>query len=162
MSALIPQQARSSYMMGNVNKMQINKESECEIIKKKIKKNPKDWAEHFNNKGEKMISAPDIYKAENKELIESLKEDFEESWEVTSTRIIYNKDNLNAEIIHDADSNVVKPKSLEKTRNLDFGHQTKAQEKTNKFALSGLTSTISAGSMSMATGLTTSVAYLVR
>ena len=76
--------------------MQINKEPECEIIKKKIRKNQKDWIEYFNNKNMKMISAPDIYrvaKQENKTIIESLKKDFDESWEVTSTRIIYNKDN---------------------------------------------------------------------
>ncbi len=57
-----------------------------------------------------MISAPDIYKVANKAIIESLKKDFEESWEVTSTQIIYNKDNLTAEIIHNVDSKVVKPK----------------------------------------------------
>ncbi len=90
--------------------IQINKEHECEVVKKSIQKNQKDWIDYFNNKGEKMISAPDIYKATNKELIESLKEDFKEDWEVTSSRIIYNKDNLNAEIIHDADIKVVKPK----------------------------------------------------
>ena len=90
--------------------MQINKESECEVVKNKIKKNQKDWIERFNDKGEKMISAPDIYKAENKELIESLKEDFEEGWIVTSTRIIYDKKNLNAEIIHDVDSKIARPK----------------------------------------------------
>ncbi len=90
--------------------MKINKESECKIVKEKIRKNQKDWVVHFNNKGEKMISAPDIYKATNKELIESLKEDFEENWIVTSTRIIYDKKNLKEEIIHDADSKIAKPK----------------------------------------------------
>ena len=90
--------------------MQINKEHECEVVKKSMQKNQKDWIEYFNNKAEKMISAPDIYKAVNKELIESLKEDFKEDWEVTSTRIIYNKDNLNAEIIHNVDSKIVKSK----------------------------------------------------
>ncbi len=93
--------------------MQINKESECKIIKESIEKNQKDWVEHFNNKGEKMISTPDIYKVAkkgNKAIIESLKKDFEENWEVTSTRIIYNKKSLNAKIIHDADSKVVNSK----------------------------------------------------
>ncbi len=93
--------------------MKINKEAECEIIKKQMRKTQKDWVEYFNSKNMKMISAPDIYRAakqENKAILESLKEDFEENWEVTSTRIIYNKDNLNAEIIHDADSNMTKPK----------------------------------------------------
>ena len=93
--------------------MQINKEHECEVVKKELKKTQKDWVEHFNNKNIKMISTLDIYRAakqENKTIIESLKEDFKESWEVTSVRIIYNKNNLNAEIIHDADSTIVKPK----------------------------------------------------
>ncbi len=90
--------------------MQINKEHECEVIKKSMEKNQKDWIDYFNKKAEKMISSPDIYRAVNKELIESLKEDFKESWEVTSTRIIYNKENLNAEIIHDVDSKITKPK----------------------------------------------------
>ncbi len=93
--------------------MQINKEHECEVVKKSMSKTQKDWIDYFNNKGEKMISAPDIYRVVNKELIESLREDFKENWEVTSTRIIYNKDNLNAEIIHNTDSKVVKPKKYE-------------------------------------------------
>jgi len=90
--------------------MQINKEHESEIVKKEMKKNQKDWIDYFNSKGEKMISAPNIYRVANKELIESLKKDFDDDWEVTSTRIIYDKKNLNAEIIHDADSKVIKPK----------------------------------------------------
>ena len=90
--------------------MQINKEHECEVVKKSMMKNQKDWIDYFNNKGQKMISAPDIYRAVNKELIESLKEDFKEDWEVTSTRIIYNKNNLQAEIIHNANSKIAKPK----------------------------------------------------
>ncbi len=93
--------------------MQINKETECETIKKPLTMTQKDWTKHFNNKGLKFISAPDIYtvaKKGNKTIIESLKKDFKKSWEVTSTRIKYNKDNLNAEIIHDAESNIVKPK----------------------------------------------------
>ncbi len=90
--------------------MKINKEHECEVVKKSMSKTQKDWIDYFNSKGEKMISAPDIYRVTNKELIGSLKEDFKEDWEVTSTRIIYNKKNLNAEIIHNADSKVAKPK----------------------------------------------------
>ena len=92
---------------------QINKEPESETIKKQMKKTQKEWVEHFNSKSMKMISAPDIYKVaktENKAIIRSLEKDFEESWEVTSTRIIYSKNNLKAEIIHDVDSNIVKPK----------------------------------------------------
>lgn len=33
--------------------MQINKEHECEIVKKSISKTQKDWIEYFNKKGEK-------------------------------------------------------------------------------------------------------------
>lgn len=91
--------------------MNINKELEYE--KKPAKKNQENWIEHFNSKWQKMISAPDIYsvvKNENKELIKSLKKDFKKSRVVTSTRIAYNKDNLNAEIIHNADSTIVKAK----------------------------------------------------
>ncbi len=93
--------------------MQINKEHEKEIVKKDISKTQEDWIQYFNDKGQKMISAPDIYKAAkkgNKAIIESLKKDFDDDWEVTSTRIIYNKKDLQAEIIHDVDSKVVKPK----------------------------------------------------
>ena len=42
--------------------MQIKKESECEVVKIQLKKTQKDWVEYFNNKGEKMISAADIYR----------------------------------------------------------------------------------------------------
>ena len=90
--------------------MQINKEHEKEIVKKDMGKNQKDWIDYFNSKGVKMISAPNIYRVINKELIESLKKDFDDDWEVTSTRIIYNNKTLQAEIIHDVDSKVVKPK----------------------------------------------------
>ncbi len=93
--------------------MQINKEAECKVIKEQMRKTQKDWVEYFNSKNMKMISALDIYKVakqENKTIISSLKKDFEEHWEVTSTRIIYSKNNLKAEIIHDAGSNIVKPK----------------------------------------------------
>ena len=93
--------------------MQINKEPECEVVKKQLRKTQKDWIEHFNNKNMKMISAPDIYqtaKKENKAIMRSLEKDFEDKWEVTSTRITYNKNNLKAEIIHDVKSNIVKPK----------------------------------------------------
>ncbi len=93
--------------------MQINKEHECEIVKKSISKTQKDWVDYFNRKGEKMISSSDIYKAAKKgkqTIIESLNEDFKDNWEVTSTRILYDKKNLNVEITHDIDSKIVKPK----------------------------------------------------
>ncbi len=90
--------------------MQINKERESEIVKKDMKKTQKDWIKYFNDNNIKMISAPDIYKVKNKAIIESLKKDFDDNWEITSTRIIYNKKNLNAEIIHNAESSIIKPK----------------------------------------------------
>ncbi|KKK81925.1 hypothetical protein LCGC14_2808530, partial [marine sediment metagenome] len=49
-----------------------------------------------------------LVKENNTETIESLRKDFKDYWLVTSTRIIYNENNLSAKIIHNADSNVVK------------------------------------------------------
>ncbi len=115
--------------------MQINKEPECEIIKKQMKKTQKDWVEYFNSKNTKMISAPDIYKVakqENKAIIQSLKKDFEENWEVTSTRIIYSKNNLNAEIIHDVDSKIVKPKKY-KVKISELSGDFKQDSETEKY-----------------------------
>ena len=115
--------------------MQINKEPECKVVKKQLRKNQKEWIKYFNDKKTKMISAPDIYKVtkqENKTIIESLKKDFEESYEVTSTRIIYNKDNLNAEIIHDADSKIVKSKKY-KVKIPDLSGSFKEDSDTEKY-----------------------------
>ncbi len=64
-----------------------------------------------NERKEPMLSIPNIFqlvKENNTETIESLRKDFKDYWLVTSTRIVYNKDNLSAKIIHNADSNVVK------------------------------------------------------
>jgi hypothetical protein len=91
----------------------VNLECESIVVKEPITKTQKDWIDYFNEKGIKMISAPDIYlagKEKNEKLVESLRKDFDESIEMTSTRIIYDKNTLMAEIIHDADSKVVKPK----------------------------------------------------
>ncbi|MCX6707171.1 MAG: hypothetical protein NT001_03445 [Candidatus Woesearchaeota archaeon] len=71
------------------------------------------WISFFNEKKQKMISAPDVYnlvQESSTEAIESLRTDFRDMWLVTSTRIIYSKDNLKATIIHDADSIATKPK----------------------------------------------------
>jgi hypothetical protein len=92
----------------------INQEPEYE--KKPMKKTQREWIQYFNEKKEKMISAPDYYNAFNSKdnrLIESLKKDFKDYWEITSTQIHYNKDNLKATIIHDAESEVVTPKLIE-------------------------------------------------
>ena len=112
--------------------MQINKEAECEIIKNQIKKTQEEWIDHFNNKREKMVSTPDIYKVKNKTIIQSLKGDFKEGWEVTSTQIIYNKDNLKAEIIHNVKSKVVKSKKY-KVEIPIFNGDFKQDPKTEKY-----------------------------
>ena len=70
-----------------------------------------EWINFFNTEKKAMISMPDIFqlvKESNTETIESLRTDFKDYWLVTSTRIIYNPENLSAKIIHNADSNVVK------------------------------------------------------
>ena len=64
-----------------------------------------------NERKERMLSMPDIFqivKENNTEAIESLRKDFKDYWLVTSTRIVYNPNNLSAKIIHNANSNVVK------------------------------------------------------
>ena len=67
---------------------------------------------HHNERKERMLSMPDIFqlvKENNTEVMGSLRKDFDPRWLITSTRIIYNKDNLSAKIIHNADSTVTKP-----------------------------------------------------
>ena len=93
--------------------MQINNEAETEVVTKKLRMTQQDWITHFNKKGEKMVSAADLYslaKEDNKELLKSIQKDFE-YYVVTSTRINYIKDSLDAEIIHDFGSTVAKPKA---------------------------------------------------
>ncbi len=75
-----------------------------------------EWVNYFNKEKKPMISMPNVFQLvkENKtEAIESLRKDFKDSWLVTSTRIIYSKDNLSAKIIHNADSSIVKPKEID-------------------------------------------------
>ena len=70
-----------------------------------------EWINLFNTEKKPMISMPNIFqlvKENNTEAIESLRKDFKDYWLVTSTRIIYNPNNLSAKIIHNANSNVVK------------------------------------------------------
>ncbi len=70
---------------------------------------------HHNERKECMLSIPDVFqivKENNTEAIESLRKDFDPRWLVTSTRIIYNKENLSAKIIHNADSTIVKPTEI--------------------------------------------------
>ncbi len=91
----------------------INQKAETEVVTKKLRKTQEDWIAHFNSKGEKMMSAADLYsvaKSEHKTLIQSLSEDLED-YIVTSTRITYSKENLTAEITQDFGSEIVKPKT---------------------------------------------------
>ena len=67
---------------------------------------------HHNERKECMLSLPDVFqlvKENNTEAIGSLRSNFDPRWLVLSTRIIYNKENLSAKIIHNADSTVTKP-----------------------------------------------------
>ncbi len=71
--------------------------------------------DHHNERKEVMLGLPHIFKlckGNNTEAIESLRENFDPRWLVTSTRIIYSKNNLSAKIIHNADSTVTKPTEI--------------------------------------------------
>ena len=75
-------------------------------------RNQDDWIQFFNAKGVAMISIPDIYRAGqtgSDKLLESLRESSCRNALVTSTRIIYDPDSLDARIIHNYGSTVVKP-----------------------------------------------------
>ena len=70
------------------------------------------WVDYFNEERKAMISMPHIFqlvKENNIEAIESLRKDFKDYWLVTSTRIIYDKNNLSAKIIHNIGSKATKP-----------------------------------------------------
>ena len=74
-----------------------------------------EWINFFNTEKKPMISMPNIFqlvKENNTEAIESLRKDFKDYWLVTSTRIIYDPENLSAKIIHNVNSNVVKPTEI--------------------------------------------------
>ena len=79
---------------------------------------------HHNERKERMLSMPDVFQLvkENKtEAIESLRKDFDTRWLVTSTRIIYNPDNLSAKIIHNAESTITKPTEIE-VKEIPYGY----------------------------------------
>ena len=63
---------------------------------------------YHNQRKERMMSMPDVWqviKENNTEAIKELRKDWGGcNWQVTSTRIIYNQNNLSAQIIHNADS----------------------------------------------------------
>ena len=70
------------------------------------------WIPFFNDKGQRMISAPDVYRIGqigSHDLVESVRADFHTAWLVTSTRITYNSNNLGARITHNFGSKVVAP-----------------------------------------------------
>ena len=72
------------------------------------------WIIYFNELKKPMISSPDVYRAGqegNSRLVASLRNDFNESWLVTSTRESYDSNTLNAKITQDYGSTVVKPTS---------------------------------------------------
>jgi len=74
-----------------------------------------EWINFFNTEKKSMISMPDIFQLVNEnniEELESLRKDFKSHWIVTSTRIIYNSDNLSAKIIHNSNSDIVKPTEI--------------------------------------------------
>jgi len=74
------------------------------------------WIDYFNIRKKRMISAPDIYRAaqtESEELLDSLRNDFNQKGIVTSTRIFYNPDKLEATICHNTGSSVINPTKLQ-------------------------------------------------
>lgn len=77
-----------------------------------------DWISYFNefkNPRKRMISAPDVYRLGqngSQDLLQSVREDFEQSWIVSSTRINYASDTLDAKITHNYGSKVVQPTEI--------------------------------------------------
>ncbi|MEI6614127.1 MAG: hypothetical protein WCL37_04455 [Chrysiogenales bacterium] len=70
-----------------------------------------EWIGYFNDRNELMISMPVLYlaaKSNNLELLDSLKEDFNDRSFILSTRIYYDK-GKKARIIHNYGSKLVKP-----------------------------------------------------
>jgi len=94
-----------------VMKMQINKTHEKKIVEETLYLSQDDFIEHFNKKGKRMISCADTLNIDvqkEKDLIDSLREDFEKGFLVTSTQIDYK----NNTITHAAKSTVVKPTTI--------------------------------------------------
>jgi hypothetical protein len=72
-----------------------------------------DWIQFFNEQKQIMISAPIVYRAGqtgSKEVLASLRSDFDASWLVTSTRNSYNPSDLGARITQNYGSQVIAPK----------------------------------------------------
>jgi len=95
--------------------MKLNKEPETETITKNLTKTQDEWIKYWNRNKDKFFpSAADLYKCFKKlgkKDIESLRKDFESSWLMTSTRIFYEKDSLNATITHNFKCKKIKSKS---------------------------------------------------
>ncbi|MFH1637912.1 MAG: hypothetical protein ABIB71_05795 [Candidatus Woesearchaeota archaeon] len=70
-----------------------------------------DWIAKYNGAGKRMASVADYYalgKSGDEGLLKSVQEDFER-WVMTSTRILYSKESLDAEIVDYYGSTVVEP-----------------------------------------------------
>ena len=116
--------------------MKINIKPEQKVVVEVLKKNQKEFIIHFNKKGEGMISAPNIYgAANNTKFLENMRKEFEDNWLVTSTQIIYNKNNLKAKIIHHAGSKVkgFKPKEYKNILIPDYSGDFKEDKITEKY-----------------------------
>lgn len=77
----------------------------------RTQKTQDQWIDFFNKQSKGMISAPNLYEVGKSffgTLLDSLQLDFDESWEVSSTRIIYSKDDLSGKIIHNYGGQVIK------------------------------------------------------
>ena len=71
---------------------------------------------HHNERKERMLSMADVWqlaKENNTETINELRKEWKGlDWSVTSTRIVYNKNNLSGKLIHNVDSKVTKPTEI--------------------------------------------------
>ncbi len=75
-------------------------------------KSQEEWINYFNSQRKVMASLPDLYhagKSGSPDLLVSLRKDFKDSWEISSTRIIYNANGLTARIIHYFGSTITTP-----------------------------------------------------
>ncbi len=71
---------------------------------------------HHNERKEIMLSMAHLWQIvqeNNTEAINALRKDFDDYWIVTSTRIIYSKNNLSAKVIHNFGSTMTKQKEIE-------------------------------------------------
>lgn len=84
------------------------------VAKKKLEKG---WVDLYNAqegefKGKRRINVPDIYRAikeGSEELLKSLRNDFDDTWIMTGTKLLYAPYNLSAKVVHNYGSTIVKP-----------------------------------------------------